>query len=271
MKFIHKFIQALKRKSFYSNVLNNKESIGFGYLFKLEIIATLFIVVIISINISSVLPTLDKKARELLPVGAEIIIKDGVLRTNVNPIIIPMPNGVVGKAAEIKNFLVLDVTTALKRDDLVEKDALILINGEGIISRTDGVNTETTRFSEIPGLNIMLDQEWVINKATWIREHAKYVPFLLFTPILVGFYLLALFWSLVYGLFAYILLKVHGAHKSFRVAFSVGLYSRTFSLVLSLFMLIIPFLNIALLAIPLNLFFIYSMLKPHFVHKVKIF
>ena len=66
MKFLSLFIASLNRKSFYKSVLGGKEKIGFAYLAKLEVIATLFIVAIISINISGILPILDKKARTLL-------------------------------------------------------------------------------------------------------------------------------------------------------------------------------------------------------------
>lgn len=261
MKFLALFIASLNRKSFYKSILDGKEKMGFTYLAKLEVIATLFIVIIVSINISGILPILDKRARTLLPPGAEIIIKDGTLISNVNPVIVPMPNGVVGEAKQHKNLFVLDTTTELTKDDINKKDTFILVNKEGVISWTDGVSVEVTKFSEIPGLNISLDQEWFVNRATWIREHAKYVPFLLFMPILIGFYIIALFWALIYGLLAYVILKMHGVHKPFKIAYSIGLYSRTFGLVVSLFMLIVPVLNIAILAIPLNIFFIYSMLR----------
>ncbi len=261
MKFLSLFIASLNRKSFYKSVLDGKEKMGFTYVAKLEVVATLFIVIIVSINISGILPTLDKKARTLLPAGAEIIIKDGALLSNINPVIIPMPNGVVGEAKQHANLFVLDTTTELTKEDINKKDTFILVNSEGVISRTDGVSTDVTKFSEIPGLDISLDQEWFIERATWIREHAKYVPFLLFFPILVSFYLIALFWALIYGLLAYIILRMHGLQKPFKIAYSIGLYSRTFGLVVSLFMLIVPVLNIAILSIPLNIFFIYSMLR----------
>lgn len=261
MKFLHTFIGSLNRKGFYKRIIEGKEGIGFGYLFKLEIIAALFIVTIISINISSVLPTLDEQAGKILPEGAEIIIKNGALKTNVNPVTIPMPAGVVGEAKHIDNFLVLDITANLDKDDLVKENALILINSEGIISRPDGRNIDTVKFSEIPGLNLTLDQEWFIAKATWLKSAAKFVPFLLFAPLVVSFYILALFWSLIYGLLAYWILRMHKRKVPFKVAFAIGLYSRTFALVVTLFMLIVPVLNIAVLSIPLNIFFIYAMLR----------
>lgn len=268
MKFLSTFFASLNKRSFYKNVLDGKEKMGFAYLLKLQVVATLFMVFIISVNISGLLPTLDKTARELLPPGAEVIIKNGTLKSNVNPVIIGMPSGVIGEAKKHANFLVLDTTTELTREDLNRKDALVLINSEGIISRADGVNIEVNRFSEVLGLNISLDQEWFIGKATWIKDHAKYVPFLLFFPILVGFYIMSLFWALVYGLLAYWILKMHKVHKPFKIAYSIGIYSRTFGLVVALFTLIVPVLNIAILSIPLNIFFIYSMLRQTLPKKV---
>lgn len=261
MKFLIRIVASLASRGFYGDVLNGREKIGFKYLFELQIFSSLFIILIISLNLSGLLPSLETKANDLLPPGAEIIIKDGKLRTNTNPIIITMPEGVVGEAKYHKNLLVIDVSTQLSVSDMDRKDTMILVNRDGIISRTTG-RVQVDSFKEIPGLSLTLDREWFIEKAAWMKSNAKFVPFLLFVPLLLFFYITSLFWALIYGLITYFILYLYKIRKPFKVAFSVGLYSRTFGALIALIMIMAPTLNMVLLAIPLNILFIFFMIRP---------
>ncbi len=262
MKFFSHAIASLTRKSFYQDILDGKVGMGFGYVAVLEVLATLFIVFLVSINISSFLPVIDSVAKDILPPGAEIIIKDSKLRANVNPIVIPMPAKATGGSPEHKNLLVLDTTTSLTIEDLKRKDTFLLINSDGMIAEKDNGTMQINTFSQVPDLDVSIDQEWFTMKASWVKSHAKYVPFILFLPILAGFYLLALFWSLIYGLATYVFLRVYKLNTPFKRAYSVGLYSRTFGLIFTLLVFVVPILNMAYVAFLLNILFIFYMIKP---------
>ncbi len=262
MKFLNNLTGSLVRKSFYKDILEGKMKMGFLYVFVLQILISLFIVCIVSINISGVLPTIEKTASELLPPNAEIIIKEGKLRANINPIVIPMPPDAPAKDQGYKNFLVIDTTTSLTVEDLKRKETAILVNSEGIIGRKSPSEIQINTFKGMPELNLTINREWLLGKAAWIKSHAKYVPFILFLPVLVILYLLSLFWALIYGLIAYIILRLYKLNVSFKRSYSVGLYSRTFGMALSLLLFVVPPVDIWILSFLLNILFIFLMIFP---------
>lgn len=247
---------------------------GLWFVFKLYIVASLFLTILLSINISTILPKFDDAARNILPPGAEIIIEDGVLSTNTNPIIIPMPkNGAMpvvdsynfepnatGTPAEPVNLLVLDITASSTPEDLTARGTVMLVTSEGFIFSGNDARYTVGRFKDIENLNVTIDEEWLVAKIEWAKGFARYIPFIAFFGILIVFYFSSVFASVFYGFIIWLMLKMLRRPASFGTAWTVALYSRTFALLIGLLSFGIPLFAMDSVSIMLQIVFVLLMI-----------
>ncbi len=264
MKFFHTLVGSLTRRDFYKHILSGTEKTGFFYIFKLQVLSALFLTILLSIGISGILPSIEKTAKEILPPGAEIIIKNGELKTNTNPIIVPIPSSIDDGSSDRSlptNAIVLDITASTTVADLEKKDTFVLVTAEGIITQNPNGKVTMSFFKNIQDADLVIDENWLAQKSAWLKNFAKYIPFIAFFLILGGLYLLSLFTALIYGLFVYLMLKIVKTPKSFRIAYSVGLYSRTFAVLLALFAFVLPIFAVSPFNIVLQLLFLLLMLR----------
>lgn len=299
MKFFHTLINSLTKKDFYLSVIRGEKKIGFGFVFKLQIIAALFLTILLSINIAQVLPAIDNLAQNILPKGAEVLVKDGRLETNSNPIVVPLPqdersvrikqsivdttNQVIstneGQANPgitststiasavpvsvlgIKNLLVLDVTASTTPADLEKKDTFVLVTADGIIFKGDTGRITITQFKDMKDLDLVIDEKWLLEKTAWIKDFARFLPFIAFFFLLATLYIGALFASLLYGFAAWLIFRLLKKPQPFKTAYSIGLYSRTFATVIGLVAFLIPFIGSNFVIVPLEVLFILLMIK----------
>ncbi len=282
MKFFRTITNSLVSKDFYADLLQNPhpKPIGKGlwYLFRLYVVVALFLTILISISISSVLPRFDAAARSILPPGAEIVLRDGVLSTNTNPIIIPMPDYAevpVSKTgegandiststgvafADISNLLVLDITASTTIDVLEEKDTLALITSDGFVFQGDNGRYTIGKFSNVKDLDVTIDEAWLIEKSQWLKGFAKFVPFVAFFFILFGLYAMSLLACLFYALIILLIMRIQKKDHPFSVAYVIAMYSRTFGLAIGLLAFIIPFFGINTVSIAIQLIFVTFMI-----------
>jgi hypothetical protein len=303
MKFLRTLFDTLLSKDFYHGVIRGEKNIGFGFVFKLQIVAALFLTILLSINISTVMPFLDRVARDILPDGAEVIIKDGILDTNTNPIVVPFPEKSKGvftlkglnldsssdttvsdsvvsdevlgtvtdtatsndseitKKPDIKNVLVLDITASTTPEVLLKKNTLILVTAEGVIVRNDSGRFSISYFKDVKDLNVSIDENWLISKSEWAKGFARFIPFIAFVFLLLSLFVGSLLAALLYGFATWLMCKLLKKPQPFIVAYSIGLYSRTFATCIGLLAFIIPFFGSNLIIVPLELAFIFIMIK----------
>lgn len=300
MKFLKTIADSISSKDFYLGIIRKEKNMGYGFVFKLQIVAALFLTILLSINISTVLPYLDKMARDILPEGAEIIIKEGILETNTNPITIAFPPNTseffnleknktststfnqktelagsdgtdlieskssgndMPRISDVKNVIVLDITASTTPEDLIEKNTLILVTSEGVIVRNDTGRFSISYFNDVKNLNISIDEEWLISKVNWTKDFAKFIPFIAFVFLLLSLFVGSLLAALLYGFGTWLIFKFLKKPQPFLTAYSIGLYSRTFATVLGLLTFIIPVIGKNWIIVPLELFFIYYMIK----------
>jgi maltodextrin utilization protein YvdJ len=303
MKFLRTLFDTLLSKDFYHSVIRGEKNIGFGFVFKLQIVAALFLTILLSINISTVMPFLDRVARDILPDGAEVIIKDGILDTNTNPIVVPFPEKSKGvftlkglnldsssdaiiqesalnevipstvsgtlstdgsetiKKPDIKNVLVLDITASTTPDVLLKKNTLILVTAEGVIVKNDSGRFSISYFRDVKDLDVSIDETWLISKAEWAKGFARFIPFIAFVFLLLSLFVGSLIAALLYGFGTWLMFKLLKKPQPFVVAYSIGLYSRTFATCIGLLTFIIPVFGSNLIIIPLELAFIFIMIK----------
>lgn len=267
MKFFHTLAGALYRREFYKKVLQGTEKTGFLYVFKLQVLCALFLTILLSIGISGLLPSIEKTAAEILPPGAEIIIKNGELKTNTNPIVVSVSDIVQDEKIKTQdgkqptNMFVLDITASTTPASLEKKDTFVLVTSEGVIARNPQGTTNIRFFQDMKDLDVVIDEQWLAQKTAWLKHAARYVPFIAFVLILAGLYVLSLFMALIYGLFAFIILKIMKNPKPFKVAYSIGLYSRTFAVFLSLIAFILPVFAVSPFNIVIQLLFLVFVLR----------
>ncbi len=286
MKFFRTITNSLVSKDFYAELLSNTHPKpvrkAMWYLFRVYIIVALFLTVLISISISAIIPRFDAAAKNILPPGAEIVVDNGVLTTNTNPIVIAMPEDAnapglrteAGRGAvistssdaeggidKVRNLIVLDVTASSTVEALEQKDTLTLITSDGFIFRGDGGRYTIGKFANIKDLEVAIDEEWLVSKVQWLKGFAKFVPFVAFFFILAGLYAASLLACVFYALIILLIMKIQKKDHPFSTAYVVALYSRTFALAIGLLAYIIPFFGINTLSIALQLIFIAFMLK----------
>lgn len=273
MKFFRTITNSLVSKDFYTDILHNdhpkKVRKGLWYLFRVYIIVALFITVLISINISAVLPRIATMARNILPPGAEVTIQNGVLTTNTNPIVIPLPQSQVNPNAsstpsvvdDEKNLLVLDITASSSIQDLEDRNTLALVTSEGFIFKGDNGRYSLGKFANFKEMNVTIDENWLVQKADWVKGLAKFVPFIAFFFLLITLYASSLFFSLIWALIITLILKVQKREVAFPTAYVIALYSRTFALAIGLLAYLLPFLGRNMVSVTLQIIFIILMLR----------
>ncbi len=283
MKFFRTITNSLVSKDFYADLLQNPHGKpvkkGLWYLFRLYVIVALFLTILISINISAVLPRLDAAARNLLPSGAEIVLKDGSLTTNTNPIIVPVPKSAeplharTGEGAndaststpasleDVANLIVLDITASSSIEALRERDTLALITSEGFIFQGEGGRYTVGRFSNIKDLDVTVDEAWLVQKAEWLKGFAKFIPFVAFFLILAGLYATSLLACVFYALIILLIMRIQKKDHPFGTAYVIAMYSRTFAIALGLLAYVIPVFGIDTVSIAAQLIFITLMLR----------
>jgi hypothetical protein len=279
MKFFRTITNSLVSKDFYIGLLSNDHpkqvKKGLWYLFRLYVLVSLFLTILISISISAILPRFDDLAKNILPPGAEVVIQDGVLTTNTNPIIIPLPDGAsarvatsslvetgsVGSLENIRNLLVLDITASSTVEALAEKNALVLVTSDGFIFQGDNGRYTIGKFANFEDLELSIDEEWLVSKVEWAKGFAKFIPFIAFFILLIGLYASSLLACLIYALIILLIMKIQKRDHPFSKAYIVAIYSRTFGLALGLLAYLIPFLGINTVSIALQLIFIAFMLR----------
>ncbi|MFM2384121.1 MAG: hypothetical protein RIQ72_693 [Candidatus Parcubacteria bacterium] len=267
MKFFYILTKSISSKQFYGEVIGGKHPTGFMFLAKVQVLVALFMTILVSIQISSVLPTLEQKMASVLPEGAEIILKEGRLQSNTNPITVPLSQGKeIGdgtSAASIPNNLfVIDVTASTTEEEFHTKNTFMLITSEGIVYGESGKKISTNYFTEIKDVDMVIDKQFLTDKAKTIKEYAKFLPFILFIVLLIVLYVMALFTAFMYAVFVFIMFKVMKIGKGFKEAFAVAMYSRGFALILGVFALILPLLMIPTLSILVQILFITLMIRP---------
>ncbi len=268
-------------KDFYSDILHNdhpkKVRKGIWYLFRVYIIVALFLTILVSINISAVLPKLATTAHTILPEGAEVTIQNGVLTTNTNPLVIPLPPGEArsgvdavasssrsdarASAIDVTNLLVLDVTASTSIEDLESKDTLALLTSDGFIFKGENGRYSVGKFANLKDLDVTIDEAWLVEKVEWVKGFAKFVPFIAFFFILATMFASSLFFSILYALIIMLILKVQKRSTTFPTAYVIALYSRTFSLAIGLIAYVLPFFGKNTVSIILQLIFIVLMLR----------
>ena len=277
MKFLRTITNSLLSKDFYVDILRNEHPKqvrkGIWFLFRLYVVVALFLTVMISINISAVIPRLDAVARDLLPTGAEIVIRDDGLTTNTNPIIIAMPadvnvknqpatstDAVAAKPAKVENLLVLDITASTTVDDLEERNTIALVTADGFIFQGENGRYSIGKFSNLKDLNVTIDEEWLVAKVAWMKGFMKFIPFVAFFFVLVGLFASSLFVCLIYALIILLIMKIQKKDHPFATAYTIALYSRTFAIVLGLLAYLMPFFGSNTVSVALQLIFISFML-----------
>lgn len=273
MKFFRTITNSLVSKDFYTDILHNdhpkKVRKGLWYLFRVYIIVALFLTVLISINISAVLPRIASTARSILPPGAEITIQNGLLTTNTNPIVIPLPQTEMSQSATTsqasrtgaKNLLILDITASTTIQDLEDRNTIALVTSDGFIFKGDNGRYSLGKFSNFKDLNVTIDENWLIQKAEWIKGLAKFVPFIAFFFMLITLYLSSLFFSIFWALIIMLILKVQKREAEFGTTYVIALYTRTFALVIGLLAYLLPFFGRDMVSVILQLIFITFMLR----------
>lgn len=282
MKFFYILTKSISSKQFYGELIGDKHPIGFMFLAKVQVLVALFLTILISIQVSAMLPTLEQKMGSILPEGAEIILKEGKLTTNINPVLIPFtPQGRAtvststdstgdtkavspagSPAIAPANLVVLDITASTTEESLRSRDTFMLITQDGIVYGEPGKRVSSNYFTEISSVNLVIDKAFLIEKAVQLKQSAKFLPFVLFIGLWIVLYAMALFTALMYAIFVFIMFKVMKIGKGFKVAFSVAVYSRGFALLLGAFALILPILMIPTLSILIQLLFITLMIRP---------
>ncbi len=282
MKFFYILTQSISSKQFYGELIGGKHPIGFIFLAKVQVLVALFLTIVISIQVSTVLPTLEQKMSGLLPEGAEIVLKDGKLSTNINPVLIPFTpqdqvvvststegfrdtravSSALSSSVIPANLVVLDITTSTTEESLRARDTLMLITQDGIVYGEPGKRVSSSYFTEISSVNLVIDRAFLTEKAIQLKQSAKFLPFILFIGVWVVLYAMALFTALMYAIFVYTMFKIMKIGKGFKVAFSVAAYSRGFALLLGAFALLLPILMIPTLSILIQLLFITLMIRP---------
>jgi hypothetical protein len=269
MKFLRTISNSLANKNFYQELLHNphpkpiKKAIW--YIFRVDVLAALFVTIILSVNIFAVLPKIESAARQILPPGTEILIRNGELTTNTNPIVVPIPHNGSFTASSTDgagndNLLVLDVTSSTTIEALDARKTVILITGEGIISHGSNSRYSLAKFSNFRELNVAIDEAWLLNKVSWLKTFAKFVPFLAFFLVLAVMFASSLFFSLIYALLILLIMKIQKKNHPYSTAYVVALYSRTFGLALGLVSFVIPFIGINSISVALQLIFLTFML-----------
>ncbi len=282
MKFFRTITNSLVSKDFYAGLLQNPHPKpvrkGLWYLFRLYILVALFLTILISINISAVIPRFDAVARDILPPGAEIVIQNGMLTTNTNPIIIAMPkdssalSSKTGEGANavstssditvvrVENLVVLDITASSTIEALHDRNTLALVTSDGFIFQGDNGRYTIGKFSNIKDLDVTIDEEWLVNKVAWLKGFAKFVPFIAFFFILAGLYATSLLACVLYALIILLIMRIQKKNHPFATAYVIALYSRTFGIVLGLLAYVIPFFGINTVSVAIQLIFIAYML-----------
>jgi len=284
MKFFKTLFRAITDKTFYSEIISGEHKVrsGFWFVFKIQVLAALFMTILLSISLSAFIPWLKTSTQSILEPGTEIVIKDGVLRSNTNPIVVSAKDvlppgssdlsmqsatsttemGITQGNSRVKNLIVVDTTASTTIAALVERDTYVLVTQEGIVSRGDQRGKVTINtFEMFKGEEIRINRDWLIGKAAWISNFAKFVPFIAFIFFLIVFYIGSVIASLIYGLITMLIFALMKHKQSFSTSLKVGLYSRAFATVLGIIGFIIPVIRENIFLMPLEIIFIFYMIK----------
>lgn len=276
MKFLRTITNSLVSKDFYAEILASDQPKqvrkGMWYLFRLYVVAALFLTVLLSINISSMIPRFDAIARNILPPGAEVIIRNGALTTNTNPIEIAFPENAKEQAVAIdpdaalsvekaKNLLVLDITASSTVEALVSRSTVILVTSDGFVFQGDNARYTIGRFANIKDLDVTIDEAWLVSKVEWMKGFLKFFPFVAFFIILGGMYASSLLACVFYALLIMLMMRINKTSHSFATAYVVALYSRTLALAIGLVAYVVPLFGLGTVSIAIQLIFMAWMLR----------
>lgn len=287
MNFVHTAYRSLTEKRFYAEIIKGDISLksGFWFIFKIQILAALFMTILLSANLVAFLPWLRTTGDKLLEPGTEIVLRGGVLKTNANPIVIairdikngstdttaPDVNSALNQSAqdvvknnqnELVNLLVIDTTASTTLEALDARKTFVLVTQEGMVIKGDRQgNAEITMFSGFKDFDLKIDQQWVKDKTSWIIAFSKFIPFIAFFFFLIVMYMGTLIAALIYALFTHFVFRAMKEGQSFKTSMTIGLYSRVFATVLGIIGFIIPIIRSNLFLIPLELIFIIYMIK----------
>ncbi|MFA5136732.1 MAG: DUF1189 family protein [Patescibacteria group bacterium] len=204
--------KSLTDPEYYSHILKARFTFSFKYLFLLLFFVFLVKTIFIALNMTPLLPKVPsyvKDSKEILknlyPPGLTIMVKNGILRTNVDePYFIPFP-----KKLNIKDTYLAVIDTQAQLNEAQKYKTVFFVTKNAILYP----DTRSSGGYKVFFLNkydklIILNQDSYNRIYNGIVPYFKYLPVVIYGVFVLTFLLLPVFGALLYmsGIMMYLII-----------------------------------------------------------------